>query len=122
MAVREPVPLVSVVVPTYNYARFIGETFDSLRAQTYADWECVVVDDGSTDDTVEVVARWRERDPRIRYLRQPNQRQAAAKNTGLKEARGRYIQFLDADDLVEPRKLERQVEFLEATPSADIVY
>lgn len=115
-------PLVSVVVPTYNYARFIGETFDSLRAQTCADWECIVVDDGSTDDTAEVVARWRERDPRISYLRQPNQRQAVAKNTGLKQARGRYVQFLDADDLLEARKLERQVEFLEAHPEADLVY
>ena len=115
-------PLVSVVVPTYNYGRFIGETLDSLRAQTYAGWECLVVDDGSTDDTEEVVARAAAADPRVRYLRQPNQRQAVAKNTGLAEARGRYVQFLDADDLLEPRKLERQVEFLEATPAADIVY
>ena len=115
-------PLVSVVVPTYNYGRFIGETLDSLRAQTHAAWECVVVDDGSTDDTAEVVARFAAADPRVRYLRQPNQRQAVAKNTGLAEARGRYVQFLDADDLLEPRKLERQVGFMEANPAADIVY
>jgi glycosyltransferase involved in cell wall biosynthesis len=115
-------PLVSVIVPTYNYGRFIGETLDSLRAQTYGRWECVVVDDGSTDDTEEVVARVSAADPRVRYLRQPNQRQAVAKNTGLADARGRYVQFLDADDLLEPRKLERQVEFLEATPAADVVY
>ena len=115
-------PLVSVIVPTYNYGRFIGETLDSLRAQTYAEWECVVVDDGSTDDTEEVVARVSAADSRVRYLRQPNQRQAVAKNTGLADARGRYVQFLDADDLLEPRKLERQVEFLEANPAADIVY
>ena len=123
MTTRSPArALVSVVVPTYNYGRFIGETLDSLRAQTYEEWECVVVDDGSTDDTEEVVARISERDPRVRYLRQPNQRQAVAKNTGLAAARGRYVQFLDADDLLEPRKLERQVGFLEATPAADIVY
>jgi glycosyltransferase involved in cell wall biosynthesis len=115
-------PLVSVVVPTYNYGRFIGETLDSLRAQTYEEWECVVVDDGSTDDTEQVVARSAAADARVRYLRQPNQRQAVAKNTGLADARGRYVQFLDADDLLEPRKLERQVEFMEATPEADIVY
>jgi glycosyltransferase involved in cell wall biosynthesis len=115
-------PLVSVVVPTYNYGRFIGEALDSLRAQTHGAWECVVVDDGSTDDTEEVVARVSAADPRVRYLRQPNRRQAAAKNTGLADARGRYVQFLDADDLLEPRKLERQVEFLEANPAADIVY
>ena len=122
MTVSESRPLVSVVVPTYNYGRFIGETLESLRAQTYAEWECIAVDDGSTDDTEDVVARAAERDPRVRYLRQPNQLQAVAKNTGIKEARGRYLQFLDADDLLEPRKLERQVEFLEANPAADIVY
>jgi glycosyltransferase involved in cell wall biosynthesis len=117
-----PRPLVTVVVPTYNYGRFIGETLASLRAQTFENWECVVVDDGSTDDTGEVVARAARSDPRVRYLRQQNQRQAVAKNTGLADARGRYVQFLDADDLVEPRKLERQVEFLEANPDVDIVY
>ncbi|HEX8284177.1 MAG TPA: glycosyltransferase family A protein [Pyrinomonadaceae bacterium] len=122
MAVSELRPLVSVIVPTYNYGRFIGQTLDSLRAQTFAGWECVVVDDGSTDDTEEVVARYAEADARVRYLRQANQRQAVAKNTGLADARGRYVQFLDADDLLEPRKLERQVEFLEANPQADIVY
>ena len=115
-------PLVSVVVPTYNYGRFIGETLESLRAQTYREWECIVVDDGSTDDTEDVVESFIVRDPRVRYTRQRNQRQAVAKNTGLADARGRYVQFLDADDLIEPSKLERQVEFLEANPSADIVY
>src|SRR5215210_6468575 len=112
MATRSPArPLVSVVVPTYNYGRFIGETLDSLRAQTYDEWECVVVDDGSTDDTEGVVARVSAADARVRYVRQANQRQAVAKNTGLAESCGRYVQFLDADDLLEPRKFERQVEF-----------
>jgi glycosyltransferase involved in cell wall biosynthesis len=115
-------PLVSVIMPSYNYARFIREALDSLRGQTYGEWECVVCDDGSTDDTEEVVARYVEREPRVRYVRQSNQRQAVAKNTALALARGRYVQFLDADDLIEPRKLERQVEFLEANPEADIVY
>lgn len=122
MTVSEPRPLVSVIVPTYNYGRFIGQTLDSLRAQTCDGWECVVVDDGSTDDTEEVVARVSAVDARVRYVRQANQRQAVAKNTGLAESRGRYVQFLDADDLLEPSKLERQVEFLEANPQADIVY
>src|SRR5256714_10005992 len=115
-------PLVSVVVPSYSYAGFITEALESLRAQSYQNWECVVVDDGSTDDTAEVVARFVEREPRVRYLRQENQRQSVAKNTGLADARGRYVQFLDADDLIEPLKFERQVEFLEAHAEADIVY
>ncbi|HWS87111.1 MAG TPA: glycosyltransferase family 2 protein [Pyrinomonadaceae bacterium] len=115
-------PLVSVIVPTYNYGRLIGHSLESLRAQTYTDWECVVVDDGSTDDTAEVVARYAASDARIRYVRQENRRQAAARNNGMRHSRGDYFQFLDADDLVEPRKFERQVEYLEAHPEIDVVY
>ena len=115
-------PLVSVIVPTYNYGALIGETLECLRRQTLADWECVVVDDGSTDDTAEVVADFARRDPRIRYARQANQRQAVAKNTGLARACGRYIQFLDADDLIERRKLELQAAYLGEHPEVDIVY
>lgn len=115
-------PLVSVIVPTYNYGRFIAETLENLRAQSYTHWECFVVDDGSTDDTAEVVRRIAERDARVRYLVQPNQRQAVAKNTGLAESCGRYVQFLDADDLLECRKFERQVEYLEVRTDVDIVY
>ncbi|HVF45540.1 MAG TPA: glycosyltransferase family A protein [Pyrinomonadaceae bacterium] len=117
-----PGPLVSVVVPTYNYGRFIGQTLENLRAQTYGRWECVVVDDGSTDDTAEVVARFAESEPRVRYVRQRNQRQSVAKNTGLAATSGEYVQFLDADDLIEPLKFERQVEFMESHGEADLVY
>jgi glycosyltransferase involved in cell wall biosynthesis len=115
-------PLVSVIVPTYNYGRLIGHSLDSLRAQTYPNWECVVVNDGSTDDTAEVVARHAERDARIRYVRQENLKQAAARNNGIRNSGGDYFQFLDADDLIEPRKFEQQVEYLEAHPEIDIVY
>ena len=115
-------PLVSVIVPTYNYGRFIGETLECLRAQTYANWECIIVDDGSTDDTAEQVARFMERDARFKFLRQENARQAAAKNNGLRNSAGQYIQFLDADDLIEPRKFEQQVEYLERRPEIDIIY
>lgn len=114
--------LVSVIVPTYNYAHFIGEMFGSLARQTYARWECVVVDDGSTDDTREVVARHADRDPRIRYVRQENAGQPAALNTGLRNFSGDYLQILDADDLIEARKLEAQVACLDARPEVDIVY
>ena len=126
MTINDPIktaePLVSIIIPTYNYGALIGETLSSLQRQTLTDWECVVVDDGSTDDTAGVVARVAGRDPRVRYLRQENQRQSVAKNTGLADARGKYVQFLDADDLIEPLKFERQVEFLEAHAEADIVY
>jgi glycosyltransferase involved in cell wall biosynthesis len=115
-------PLVSVIVPTYNYGRFIGQTLESVQAQTYGNWECIVVDDGSTDDTPEVVGRYVREDGRFKYLRQRNQRQGAAKNNGIQNSVGKYFQFLDADDLIEPKKLERQAEFLDKHPDVDIVY
>jgi len=115
-------PLVSVVIPAHNYGDFIRETLDSLAAQTFENWECIVVDDGSTDNTPEVVKAYAAKDDRVRYLRQENARQAAARNNGVRNSTGKYFQFLDADDLLEPRKLERQVEYLEQHPDVDIVY
>ena len=112
----------SVIVPTYNYGRFIGETLECLRAQTYENWECIIIDDGSTDDTAERVSRFMERDARFKFLRQENALQAAAKNNGLRNSAGEYIQFLDADDLIESQKLEQQVEYLETHTHVDIVY
>lgn len=114
--------MVSVIVPSYNYGHFIGATLESLQAQTFANWECIVIDDGSTDDTAAVVSRFAGTDPRIKFLQQQNRRQAVARNNGLTQARGKYVQFLDADDLLEPRKLELQVRFLEEHPEVDIVY
>src|SRR5215210_5646271 len=114
-------PLVSVVVPSYNYGHLVRETLDSLAAQTYGAWECVVVDDGSTDDTRAVVEAYASRDARVRYVRQENARQAAARNNGIRHSSGAYFQFLDADDLIEPRKFERQVEYLGGHRDVDIV-
>lgn len=115
-------PLVSVIVPTYNYGHLIGQTLESLQAQTYQHWECIVVDDGSTDNTGDIVAGFSQRDERIKYLRQKNHGQAAAINVGIKASVGEYIQSLDADDLIEEHKLERQIEYLERHPEIDIVY
>src|SRR6267142_6735581 len=114
--------LVTVVIASHNYAHFIAQTLDSVLAQTYTDWECIVVDDGSTDNTREVVGRYAEADPRIHYLWQENQRLAVARNTGIANSAGEYLQFLDADDLIESRKLECQVDVLERQPEIDIVY
>jgi glycosyltransferase involved in cell wall biosynthesis len=114
--------MVSVIVPSYNYGHFIGATLESLQAQTLANWECIVIDDGSTDDTADVVARFSKTDSRIKFLQQQNRRQAAARNNGLTQARGKYIQFLDADDLLESQKLELHVQLLEEHPEVDIVY
>ncbi len=102
-------PLVSVVIPTYNYARFVTHAVDSALAQTYSATEIIVVDDGSTDDTRHRLAPYRER---IRYIWQENKGLSAARNTGIRHAKGGWVGFLDADDLWHPRKLEAQVGYL----------
>lgn len=106
-------PTVSVVVPAYNAAAFVRRAVDSVLAQTWADCELLVVDDGSTDGTLDVLAAYRDR---LRVLTQANAGPAAARNHGLRAARGRYVAFLDADDWWLPAKLERQVELLESRP------
>jgi glycosyltransferase involved in cell wall biosynthesis len=115
-------PLVSVIMPAYNYSHYIREAIKSLQAQTYARWECIIVDDGSTDDTHKVVSGLAEQDGRVRYVYQEHARLPAARNNGLRQCSGDYVQFLDADDLLETRKLERQVAYLEQHPEVDIVY
>ncbi len=101
--------LVSVVIPTYNYARFVPRAVESVLAQTYGNLECTVVDDGSTDNTVEVLARFSER---VHTLRQRNQGLSAARNAGIRASRGEAIALLDADDAWWPSKIERQVQVL----------
>ncbi|HYR27991.1 MAG TPA: glycosyltransferase family A protein [Thermoanaerobaculia bacterium] len=115
-------PRVSVIVPAYNYGAFLGEALDSVLAQTMSDWECVIVDDGSTDDTAEVATRYAQRDSRFRLVRQPNRGLPSARNSGIASSRGTYLQFLDADDKLAPRKLETHASFLDSHPHADIVY
>ena len=115
-------PLVSVIVPSFNYGHFLPATLESVRRQTWDAWECIVVDDGSTDDTSEVALAHAQRDPRIKYVYRANGGLAAARNTGLRAATGDYVQFLDADDALEPRKLEAQVGLLERERDVGIVY
>jgi glycosyltransferase involved in cell wall biosynthesis len=121
MAIKSEV-IVTVIVPCFNYGHFLRNTFESLSAQTERRWECIVIDDGSTDDTKSIVAALTAGDPRFRYIYQGNKGLSAARNAGMKEACGTYIQFLDADDLLERRKLEAHVAYLERHPDVDIVY
>ena len=107
--------LVSIVTPSYNTADFIAETIKSVQDQTYTNWEMIIVDDCSTDRTDEIVAEFVAEDPRIRYMKnEKNCGAAQTRNRALREARGRWIAFLDSDDLWLPTKLERQVSFMEA--------
>lgn len=111
-------PKVSVIIPTYNCASMIAECLDSVLNQTFKDFEVIVIDDGSTDDTERVIAPYKNR---ITYIRQVNQGAAAARNRGIKEARGDYIAFLDSDDLWFPDKLEKQILFLAQHPEYDMI-
>ncbi|MFY9621706.1 MAG: glycosyltransferase [Pyrinomonadaceae bacterium] len=114
-------PLVSVVMPAYNAARHIAESIESVREQTFEDWELIVVDDGSTDDTRIIVETYAAREARLRCFQRPNGGPAAARNTGLREARGTLVAFLDADDLWLSGKLEAQLALLEEK-DVDLVY
>jgi len=115
-------PTVSVIIPTYNRARLIKRAIQSVLNQTYQDFEIIVVDDGSTDNTEEVVKSFN--DPRIRYIRhEKNKGTAAARNTGIKAARGKFIAFQDSDDEWLPEKLEKQMKVFENAPAkVGVVY
>jgi len=112
-------PTVSVVIPAYNAAPWIAETLDSVLAQTFLDFEVIVVDDGSSDKTPEVVAGYGSR---VRYLRKENGGAASARNVGIRAARGSYIAFVDADDLWLPEKLQLQMDLFSRHPDLAWVY
>lgn len=104
--------LVSIVMPSYNTAKYIGESIESVLLQTYPYWELIIVDDCSTDDTDDVVNPYLA-DARIRYLKnRKNSGAAVSRNYALREAKGKWIAFLDSDDLWHPEKLEKQIEFM----------
>ncbi|KIN60372.1 Glucosyltransferase [Sulfitobacter noctilucae] len=114
-------PLVSIVVPAFNVAKTLPETLDALLAQTFTDYEIIVVDDGSTDTTAAVLEKYADI-PGFNVIRQRNRGLAGARNTGIAAARGLYIGFCDADDLWLPEKLERHVAHLRAATNVGISY
>ena len=106
--------LVSIITPTFNCGQFISETIESVLRQSYGNWEMIIVDDCSADDTGSIVRHYQSLDPRIRYHRfDSNRGAAAARNWALREAKGRWVAFLDSDDLWHPEKLFRQIRFME---------
>ncbi len=114
-------PIVSVIIPTYNRAKFITGAVESVLEQSLRSIEIIVVDDGSTDDTRKVIDRFLI-DDRIKYVHTENGGAAHARNTGMKAASGKYIAFLDSDDAYLPYKLELQTSFLESNPDIGMVY
>ena len=113
-------PLVSILVTCYNQEHCIIKTLESVSQQTYTNWECIIVDDGSTDESAEVIKAFIKGDVRFTYVYQDNQGVSAARNTGFKMATGTYINFLDGDDTFLPQKLERQVEVFSQNPEISI--
>ncbi|OSZ82171.1 hypothetical protein CAP35_02565 [Chitinophagaceae bacterium IBVUCB1] len=107
-------PFFSIIIPTYNRSGFIKRAIESVIAQTYTDWELLIVDDGSTDDTAAIINQYSKSDARIRYLYQENQKVSAARNNGLANATGRYICFLDSDDEYKQNHLQVFKETIDA--------
>ena len=115
-------PLVSVITPCYNAGQFIAETLDSVIAQTYTNWECIVVNDGSVDNSEKVVLDYSKRDSRIKYLSQENQGPSVARNNGISISMGEYILPLDADDLIDSTYMEKAMKHFELYPKTKLVY
>ena len=112
-------PKVSVIIPTYNRSHFIKDALESVLAQSYQDFELIIIDDGSTDNTSEILADYSDR---LQYIYQKNQGRSVARNLGVKKAKGHYIAFLDSDDLWLSNKLEKQIQFLETNSQISLVH
>lgn len=104
--------LVSIITPCYNGEKYISETIDSVLGQTYPNFEMIVVDDGSKDNSARVVQKYQQKDKRIKLIKQNNAGSAAARNNGIRHANGQYIALLDADDVWLPNFLEKQIHFM----------
>jgi glycosyltransferase involved in cell wall biosynthesis len=113
-------PTVSVIIPTYNRARFIREAIESVVEQSFSDLELIVIDDGSTDETAEIVGAFN--DKRLNFVRQENRGRSAARNRAIASARGRYIAFLDSDDMYLRDKLAKQVSYMDLHPELGMIY
>lgn len=116
---RMPAPLISVIIPTYNRPRYLGEAIESVLGQSYGNHEIIVVDDGSTDPPVDAVAAFGDR---VVLLRQDNRGTGAARNTGIARSSGEFLAFLDDDDVWDERKLALQMQAFGAAPETDVVY
>lgn len=115
------VPKISIIIPNYNYARYLDDALSSVVAQTFSDWECIVIDDASTDDSVKIINKYVKRDKRFKLIQMPRKSGiSAARNAGLDAARGEYIAFLDSDDCYTEYALEMLYKLAQST-DADMV-
>ena len=110
-------PLVSVIMPVYNGEKYLAEAIDSILVQTFTDFELLIVDDGSQDNSAEIIRSYVKRDSRIRFFQQEqNEGSANARNRGIANAKGEFIAAMDCDDVSLPERLQKQVDFLESHP------
>lgn len=115
-------PLVSIITPCYNQGQYLAESIDSVLTQTYPNWELLIVDDGSTDNSAEVAKTYTAKDTRVHYIYQPNAGPSAARNHGVHESKGKYIQFLDGDNKLASRCIELAVEHMENNEETVVFY
>ena len=102
---------ISLIIPCYNQSAFLVECLESVAQQTFTDWECILINDGSTDNTEEICKKWVEKDPRFQYIFTENKGVSNARNLGLEKAKGNFIQFLDSDDKMDLRNFEKKMAF-----------
>lgn len=113
---------VSIIVPCYNQAEYLAETLDSVLSQTYQDWECIVVNDGSSDNTKDVAFQYVQHDCRIKYIEQTHLGPSSARNNGIKISSGDFILPLDADDIIATTYIEKAIRVFEQSPNISLVY
>lgn len=113
---------VSIIIPCYNMEPYLAETLDSVASQTYNNWECIIIDDGSTDNTELIVNNYCNNDNRFRYIKQENKGVSAARNNGIKQANGEFILPLDGDDIIEKTYIEKAVNYISTHPETKLVY
>jgi glycosyltransferase involved in cell wall biosynthesis len=114
-------PEISIIVCTYNRAHYLNKGIDSVLNQTFTNWELLIVDDGSSDNTFEIVNSYLDKYNNIRYLKHQNKKQCYAKNAGIQASFGRYITLLDSDDSYKPNHLESRLEYMKAHPEIDLI-
>lgn len=114
--------LVSIIVPCYNQSEYMDECLQSVLEQTYKNWECIIVNDGSPDNTEDVALKWHDKDPRFIYLRKENGGLSSARNFGMLNARGKYILPLDCDDKIGAEYLKFAIEKFEENPDIGVIY
>src|SRR5690554_4961339 len=114
-------PFFSIIIPTYNRAYMISKSIESVIAQTFTDWELIIVDDGSTDNTKELIENYISKDTRIKYIYQENAERSAARNNGIKQAVGEYICFLDSDDYYLEERLNKLHTFIQSIEQKEVL-